>query len=190
MKAVSIYAESTPNPATLRFVFNFSLLSDEVEYTNINTATDCPLAEELLTRSDIKGVFISSNFITLTKTEDADWFELMPIMREFLKEWFSSGKELFPNGPMKLREEVRASEKDANPADLKIMELLEEYIKPAVEGDGGSIKFKSFEDGVVTVVLKGSCSGCPSASMTLKSGIENLLTRMMPEVTEVVAEEQ
>ena len=189
MKAVSIYAESTPNPLTLRFVFNFPLLSEEVEYISADSADDCPLAKELLSRQDIKGVFISSNFITLTRSETADWFTLMPEMREFLREWFISGKELFPNGPVKMREEVRAAEKDADPLSRQIMEILDEYIRPAVEGDGGSIKMKSFDNGVVTVILKGSCSGCPSASMTLKAGIENLLTRMVPEVREVVAEE-
>ncbi|MEZ5069090.1 MAG: NifU family protein [Bacteroidia bacterium] len=202
-----VYAELTPNPNSLKFVTDQILLPEGVaEYKSQQEAADCPLAYQLFDFSGIKSVFISSNFITVTKETGIDWYDITNILREFIIVFLNSGDKIFYVYP-----EVKKSEsKDAaavaqatvymkNPASStegtgdvveKIKSMLDEYVRPAVARDGGAIDFKSFEDGVVTVILKGSCSGCPSSTLTLKAGTENLLKRLVPEVEEVVAEEQ
>ena len=191
-KAVIVYIESTPNPASMKFVVNGYLMKDgEVEYRSREQATNCPLALQLFDFDGVKSVFITNNFVTVTKTEDFEWMEIQNILREFVKGYVASGEPVFIGNPI---DEVAQSEAQKvmamnDPETVnKIMEMLDEYIRPAVEGDGGAINLKSFENGIVTVQLKGSCSGCPSSTLTLKAGIENLLKRMVPGVTEVVAE--
>jgi NFU1 iron-sulfur cluster scaffold homolog, mitochondrial len=189
-RPVNIYAESTPNPASMKFVVNFFLLEEgSVEYTSKEQTKNCPLAYQLLSFSGISGVFIMSNFITLTKTSDLDWYEQIPILREYIKSYLETGQPVFTGPAEQVANEAIDRTHTASAVESKIIETLDEYVRPAVEQDGGAIHFKSFDKGIVTLVLKGACSGCPSSAITLKSGIENLLKKLVPEVTEVVAEE-
>ncbi len=191
-KAVIVYVESTPNPASMKFVVNGYLMKDgEVEYRNREQAVNCPLALQLFDFDGVKAVFITNNFVTVTKTEDFEWIEIQNMLREFIKGFVASGEPIFIGNPIdEVAQSAAHKEMAMNDPETvnKIMEMLDEYIRPAVEGDGGAINLKSFENGVVTVQLKGSCSGCPSSTLTLKAGIENLLKRMVPGVNEVVAE--
>jgi len=189
MKLVTVYAEATPNPASMKFVLNNYILQEgSVEYTNPSQCNNSPLAKQLFSFSGISGVFITANFITLTKNSDVDWYEMIPILREFIKNYFQSDEPVFTGPTEQVADEKIVRTKTSSALETKIIEALDEYVKPAVEQDGGAIHFKSFEEGVVTVVMKGSCSGCPSSTLTLKSGIENLLKQLIPEVSEVVAE--
>ena len=187
-QVITIYAESTPNPATMKFVLNQLLIESEgrsVDYRTKEKASDSPLALKLFDFPFVRGVFITGNFVTITQDESKDWYEIIPTMKDFIKNYLISGEPIFTKVPEQIVEEANRPNTDV---EQKIIGLLDEYIRPAVEGDGGAIHFKSFEDGIVTVVLKGSCSGCPSSTLTLKQGIENLLKRMVPEVEEVVSE--
>ncbi|OUJ75317.1 NifU family protein [Hymenobacter crusticola] len=192
---VSIYAEASPNPESMKFVLNTTLLSDgvSVDYPNLEAAANSPLAQELFNFDYVGRVFIAANFVTITKTTDLQWTHLIPELRTFLKSYVEAGGPIFtvdPAAEQKAAQEAAAgnsSEQDQQTSQ-KIIDLLDNYVRPAVEQDGGNITFRSYQDGIVTVNLQGSCSGCPSATVTLKSGIENLLKRMVPEVKEVVAE--
>lgn len=179
---ITIYAEATPNPESMKFVANRMLLpNDSADFRTKESAELSPLAAELFDMPFVKGVFIMNNFISITKNEDYEWFDLIPDLRHFFTEYLEAGKVVL--NPIK-----SLSEEEETEIERKIKQLLEDHVKPAVEMDGGAIDFKSFHEGVVTVVLKGSCSGCPSSTMTLKAGIENLLKRMVPEVQTVEAE--
>lgn len=189
-----VYAEATPNPASMKFVANRLIIEPgkAVEYLNDAQAGGAPLALELFKGGYVRSLYFYNNFVTITKTDAADWNKLTAAVREFIQDYLTKGlpviqiypESLIPDGAQLLNDNAT----DAEGIEVKIQEILEEYIKPAVEQDGGAIRFKSFSEGVVTVALQGSCSGCPSASVTLKSGIENLLVRMVPGVHEVVAE--
>jgi Fe-S cluster biogenesis protein NfuA len=190
-KLVSVYTESVPNPGAMKFVVNLMLGPDDDflrDYPKAAAATDSPLAQELFKFPFVRRVFITKNFVTVTKDEASDWAEKVPVVRNFLKNYLEEGSEVFTG--------LASDEPAADPANdsetvQKIKEILDEYIRPAVEGDGGNISLHSFDEatGTVKVHLQGSCSGCPSSTITLKAGIENLLRRMMPnEVKEVVAE--
>ncbi|MFM2206811.1 MAG: hypothetical protein RL213_786 [Bacteroidota bacterium] len=188
-KVITVYTESTPNPASMKFVVNSLLLEEgSVEYTSGEKAVNSPLAQKLLGFSGISGVFIAANFITLTKESSVDWFDINPILREFIKSYLDSGDPVFTGPREQAADSDIARTATMNPVETRIIETLEEYVRPAVEQDGGAILFKSYKDGVVTVVMKGSCSGCPSSTVTLKTGIETLLKNLIPEVREVVAE--
>lgn len=188
-KVITVYAESTPNPASMKFVLNKFLLEEgSVEYTSKDQAHECPLAIKLFSFSGISGVFITTNFITISKATDIDWFELIPILREFIKSYIESNQPIFIGSVGKVVNAKVERTHSSSAIESKIIETLDEFVKPAVEQDGGAIHFKSFEDGIVTLILKGSCSGCPSSAITLKNGIENLLKQLIPEVKEVVAE--
>ena len=186
---ISIYTEMTPNPETMKFVANKLLYPGKsIDFQSEDTASPSPLAKQLFAFSGVVGVFISSNFVTLTKAGDLDWYELIPIIRTFLKSYLESGDPVFTGPREQVADETIARTKTSSALETKIIEALDEYVRPAVEQDGGAIHFKSFEDGIVTVVMKGYCSGCPSSTVTLKSGIERLLKQLIPEVSEVVAE--
>jgi len=181
----SIYAEQTPNPETMKFVFNKMILPDEAEdYPTKEKANASPLAKSLFEFSFVNGVFVMNNFITITRSPETEWHEITPIVKEFLKAYVEAGE------PISYKSDKSNIEGADNIIVAQILDILDTYIKPAVENDGGMISFKSFneESGLVTVELKGSCSGCPSSTVTLKRGIEGLLTRMVPQVKEVVAE--
>ncbi len=193
---VTVYTEMTPNPTTMKFVANKYLLAtgDSVEFSNKNeTKGYSPLADELFNFPFVKNVFIAANFITITKTDNVPWDFITMELREFIKGWITNGGEILIQMPTQKQQAVEKLEgkplKDFNPTeyDDPIRALLDEYVRPAVENDGGAIDFLGFEDGKVTVQLKGSCAGCPSSTATLKGGIENLLKQHLPEVQEVVA---
>ena len=194
---VTVYAEMTPNPNTMKFVANKYLLitGDSVEFTSrVEAKGFSPLAEELFNFPFVKGVFIAVNFVTITKSEDISWDFVQMELREFVKEYLSFGKDVLvmmpAPKPVEVKQEDNQPTKVYEPSefDEAIVALLDEYVRPAVENDGGAIDFRSYEDGVVTVIMRGACSGCPSSTATLKGGIENLLKQHIPEVKEVVAE--
>jgi NFU1 iron-sulfur cluster scaffold homolog, mitochondrial len=178
---ITIYAEQTPNPESMKFVANKMILpNDSIDFRNKSEVSYCPLAEDLFQFKFVKGVFIMNNFVSITKSADVEWFNIIPEMKKFIQEYLEQEK------PIVTKREL--TEEEDNEIVAKIKQLLDAHVKPAVEMDGGAIDFKSFEDGVVTVQMKGSCSGCPSSTLTLKAGIENLLKRMVPEVEAVEAE--
>lgn len=186
---VSIYTEMTPNPETMKFVANKLLYPGKsADFQLEEQAKPSPLALELFGFPFIKGVFIASNFVTLTKTAETDWNDIIPSMRQFLKEYLEEGKVIINEDELPKKEINNVINDDDTDIVKRIKELLENYVKPAVEMDGGAIAFKNYEQGKVTLLLQGSCSGCPSSTITLKSGIEGMMKRMIPEVTEVVAE--
>ena len=179
---ITIYAERTPNPESMKFVSNQMILpNDSVDFRNRDAVSNCPIADELFRFDFVDGVFIMNNFVSITKKQDYSWEDIIPELKRFVQSYLESGKEIVSKS-----ETLSAEEEDE--VVLKIKQLLDDHVKPAVEMDGGAIDFKSFEDGVVTVLMKGSCSGCPSSTLTLKAGIENLLKRMVPEVEAVEAE--
>lgn len=192
---ISVYAEANPNPESMKFVCNATFLPDgiSVDYPTVESAVNSPLAQELFNFEYVGRVFIAQNFVTVTKKTDDHWSILIPELRTFLKSYVEAGGQAFSVDPAQEQQAKAAAavgELTAEDAVIaqKVTDLLENYVRPAVEQDGGNISFKHYHDGVVTVHLQGSCSGCPSATVTLKSGIENLLKRMVPEVREVVAE--
>lgn len=194
---VSVYAEMTPNPATMRFVSSRLLVQDGrlLEFrTPEETEKVSPLAEKVFNLPFVTGVFISSNFISVTRNNSVTWDLVQLELREYIQDFLNTdGRVVYEDAPAQAladANERASTHADAkNPEEEKIIRVLEEYIRPAVEGDGGHIAFRSFEEGVVTVSLRGSCSGCPSSMVTLKQGIENLLKHEVPGVREVVAEE-
>jgi NFU1 iron-sulfur cluster scaffold homolog, mitochondrial len=135
-------------------------------------------------------VFVASNFVTLTKTSETDWNDVIPSIRQFLKEYLEENKPVINEDEVASLKQESSNIVDVDDDDvvIRVKELLENYVKPAVEMDGGAIQFKSYRDGVVNLMLQGSCSGCPSSMITLKAGIEGMMKRMIPEVKEVVAE--
>jgi len=189
---ISIYTEMTPNPETMKFVANKLLYPGKsIDFPEQASATPSPLAQELFSFPFIKAVFIASNFVTLTKTsETEDWQDMIPTVKQFLKDYLEEGKMVVNEEEVVKIKSESSNEISADDNDVvkRIKELLENYVKPAVEMDGGAIQFKSFEDGKVNLMLQGSCSGCPSSMITLKAGIEGMMKRMIPEVKEVVAE--
>lgn len=193
---ISLYAEATPNPKVMKFTANKMLVDNNIyEFLNRAEAISSPLALELFGFPFVESVFISGNFVSVTKKQnDIEWSDIVLEMREFIRDFIADGgKVINEDAPIKLnKESVKHKEeikREFSDIEKKIADLLDEYVRPAVEQDGGFISLKKFEKGVVTVSLQGACSGCPSSSMTLKSGVEGLLTKMMPdEVVEVIAD--
>ena len=199
----TVYAEMTPNPNTMKFVSNRWLITHDKSYeilANQRVGGPSPLAEKLFNFPFINGVFIASNFVTLTKSDIIEWQDVVMELRDFITEYLNAEdgvviREEFLNAPKETAVNETASDnttttpeaKNFTDFEQKIVEILDEYIKPAVESDGGAIELDSYKDGVVKVVLKGSCSGCPSSTMTLKAGIEQMLKNMLPEVQSVEA---
>lgn len=200
MVPITLYAEMTPNPLTMKFVANKYMLLDDrtVQFESLQEAKGySPLAEALFQFPFVDGVFISGNFITVTRTNNVDWDFIVMELRDFIREWLVNGKEVLIMMPGEKKavqnsdstQPEKAARKSFAPSDFDdpIIMLLNEYVKPAVENDGGAIDYVGYEDGVVTVEMKGSCSGCPSSTATLKGGIEQLLKSHIAEVKEVVA---
>jgi Fe-S cluster biogenesis protein NfuA len=192
---VTVYTEMTPNPTTMKFVANKYLLvsGESVEFKSGTDAKGySPLAEELFKFPFVKGVFIAANFVTITKTDNVPWDFITMELREFVKSWIAEAKDVIIQMPpvVPVSEASNENRKEFQPHEIDdaIRDLLDEYVRPAVENDGGAIDYRGYDDGIVTVVLKGSCSGCPSSTATLKGGIENLLKQHFDEVKEVVAE--
>ena len=189
---VMIYTESTPNPNTLKFVTNKALLlNDAVEFQNIDETNEAPLAKALFGFNGVTNVFISNNFVTITKEEELLWAEMMIPIKDFLKKYIDEDGIIINENFVKLAKTAtnEITENDTD-VEIRIKGALDKYVKPAVEMDGGNISFVKFKDGKLTLQLQGSCSGCPSSTVTLKQGIENLLKRFVPEVQEVVAENE
>ena len=182
-KNIHIYLESNPNPNSLKFVVNEMLIPEGLsfDFPNIESAENAPLAKELFGYAFVDRVFYMSNFITVTKKEDVEWLEIQGLIKEHIKNFLESGKFI-----IEVNEEEAAPAEEETETIKKIRTILEEYIRPAVEQDGGAITYHSFRDGVVKVRLQGSCSGCPSSMVTLKAGIENLFKRMMPDELQAV----
>ena len=188
---ISIYTEMTPNPETMKFVANKLLYPGKsIDFADVESAKPSPLATELFGFPFIRAVFIASNFVTLTKTPETNWDDVIPSIRQFLKEYLEELKPIINEEEVATMKQESSNVVDADDDDVvkRVKELLENYVKPAVEMDGGAIQFKSYNDGVVNLMLQGSCSGCPSSMITLKAGIEGMMKRMIPEVKEVVAE--
>ena len=182
----------TPNPETSKFVANKLLYPGKsVDFQDEESAAASPLAMQLFAFPFVKAVFIASNFVTLTKTDDTqDWQDVIPSIKQFLKEYLEEGNLIVNEEQLATRKTESSNVVSASDDDVvkRIKELLENYVKPAVEMDGGAIQFISYEDGVVNLKMQGSCSGCPSSMITLKAGIEGMMKRMIPEVREVQAD--
>ncbi len=198
MFPTTLYAELTPNPNTMKFVSDRTIFKSNqpVEYKSASEANgSSELAVELFNFPFVSGVFIASSFVTVTKTANISWDLITFELREFIREFLLKKEIVVENMPVTSVEVEKdqaetAPKKKVEPSDYDqaIVNILNEYVKPAVESDGGAIDYVSFVDGTVTVQLRGSCSGCPSSTVTLKDGIEKLLTAEIPEVKEVVAE--
>jgi len=186
-RIVNIYFEANPNPNSLKFVADYMLVEEgkNYDFPSKESTKNAPLANRLFELDYVTRVFYMSNFITVTKTENTDWLEIREELKSIIKDHLEDGMPLLS---YKNNKEDLASRSDESDLERKIKEILDEYVKPAVEQDGGAISYASFKDGVVKVNLQGACSGCPSSLVTLKAGIENLLIRMIPEVKEVEAE--
>jgi len=187
---VSIYTEMTPNPETMKFVANKLLYPGKsIDFPEEADAFPSPLAQELFGFPFVRGVFIASNFVTLTKTQETQWEEITPFIRQFLKEYLESDKIVIDEEQVREKQENKnLVSSDDTDVVKRIKEMLENYVKPAVEMDGGAIQYVDYDNGTVKLMLQGSCSGCPSSMITLKAGIEGMMKRMIPEVREVVAE--
>lgn len=182
-KNIHIYLESNPNPNSLKFVVNEMLIPEGLsfDFPDAESTASAPLAKELFTYPFVDRVFYMSNFITVTKKENVEWLEIQNTLKQHIKSFLESGRFI-----IEVDENEEAPAQEETETVKKIRTILEEYIRPAVEQDGGAITFHSFRDGVVKVRLQGSCSGCPSSMVTLKAGIENLFRRMMPEEVQAV----
>ncbi len=192
---VMLYTEQTPNPETLKFVTNKMLYRGTADFKEEVFANEwSELASALFKFPYVKGVYICNNFVTITKEFNYSWEDIMLNIKEFLKAYVSEEKPIIRDGfedamaALQMKADEQKYSGDESEIVKKIRELIDTYVKPAVESDGGNIEFKSYHDGIVTVVLQGACSGCPSSTVTLKSGIEGMLKRMVPEVQEVVSE--
>lgn len=193
---VNVYAENTPNPSAMKFVCDVLLLENDysLEFDSMEEAMNIsPLATELFKFPFVRSVHIRPNFITVIKNRTVTWDDISIHLREMIRDFIRMGipainemKDL----PLVKKEKVEIAPETNDETSVKIMQILEEYVRPAVESDGGTIQFKSFKDGIVKVGLGGSCNGCPSTTSTLKGGVERLLTQMLPNVVkEVVADE-
>ena len=178
-----IQTEQTPNPATLKFLPGRDVMgAGTADFPSAETASRSPLAERLFQIEGVEGVFLGSDFITVAKADDKDWYLIKPAILGVIMEHYTSGRPV-------LLESAEAEGEDEAGEDsevvLQIKELLDTRVRPAVAQDGGDIIFRSYEDGIVYLVMQGACSGCPSSTATLKMGIENMLRHYIPEVVEV-----
>ena len=190
---VTVYAESTPNPAVLKFVANKKLVDQSIEFRSIDEATLAPLATALFHLPFVKSVFFDENFVSITKYEVADWNEVTMEVREFIRSYLAEGKPVLKEVKVQPIEETPKDTPTVEILDdvsASIVSILDEYIKPAVASDGGNIQFSSYDPKTkeVQVILQCACSGCPSSTMTLKNGIESLLQEMLVDkVSKVIA---
>ena len=180
-----IQTEQTPNPATLKFLPGRVVMeAGTANFAEPEAAHRSPLAERLFALPQVAGVFLGADFITVTKGEEADWYQLKPAVLAVIMEHFTAGRPVLIAG---IAGGVAADDEEEDEIVSQIKELLETRVRPAVAQDGGDIIFHDFEDGIVYLHMQGSCSGCPSSTATLKAGIENMLRHYIPEVVEVRA---
>tara|TARA_Y100000589_G_scaffold309884_1_gene327768 strand:- start:740 stop:1360 length:621 start_codon:yes stop_codon:yes gene_type:complete len=191
---ITVYAEMTPNPDVMKFVVNKVLNPGApLDYSSSDDPSSSPLAEAILNFPFVENVFISNNYVSVTKNDKIDWDMVVMETRNFISDYLRNDNEIIKKGalqPHAIKEEQLKEKKgdevkfnvSTGELDEKIIDALNEYIRPAVENDGGSIDFVEFKDGIVKVALRGACSGCPSSTVTLKQGIEGLLIRMFPQV--------
>ena len=182
---ISIYSESTPNPAALKFVANKKLVDFQIEFNSIDECQDSPLALKLFNFPFVKSIFIDENFISITKYDIASWDEITLTIRNFIKEYIEDGNPIITK---EFKKEPPIEQENLDETSKEIISILDEYVKPAVASDGGNILFKSYDEKTksVSVILQGACSGCPSSTVTLKNGIENMLKEMLHGKVEVV----
>jgi NFU1 iron-sulfur cluster scaffold homolog, mitochondrial len=192
---VMLYTEQTPNPEALKYVTNRLLYKGIADFREADLAAEwSPMAHGLMQMPYVKSVYFNNNYVTITKEFNYEWSDIMLKLKEYVKDYVEQNgvvvKDGFAEHAASLEAVANATRFEGKDGEiaLKIKELIDMYVKPAVEGDGGNIEFKSYENGKVFVQMQGSCSGCPSSSVTLKSGIEGMLKRLVPEVTEVVQE--
>lgn len=194
----SIYAESTPNPEVMKFVSNRMLADKSLEFLNPSEAKKIPMIQKIFSLPFVESIFLSSNFISIKKTNNIEWGEIILELRNFITKTlnedniqnYTENVEIEKDNNVSEKKEINSEKKNITYSEIEqeIIGLLNEYIKPAVEGDGGAIEFDSFSDGIVKVILKGACSGCPSSTATLKHGIESLLKQKLgEEIKEVVS---
>tara|TARA_B100000795_G_scaffold5684_1_gene4184 strand:+ start:75 stop:617 length:543 start_codon:yes stop_codon:yes gene_type:complete len=177
-----VQTEVTPNPNSLKFLPGKTVSNNGSFEVTKKEETDSELVRNLLSVNGVTGVFLGSDFLSINKSENIDWEDIKHIVISLINDFYSTGKEL-----VIANELFKEKKSELKEIEKQIISLLETKIRPAVAKDGGDIKFKEFKDGVVKVELQGSCSGCPSSTMTLKQGVENLLCHYLPEVKEVVA---
>lgn len=189
---VSVYAEMTPNPGVMKFVANKRLIDvDHVEFANIEEAQISPLAAALFNFPFVKNVFISTNFLAVEKYNVVEWDAVTQELRQFILAHIQDGKPVLTAVPPQKKSDVADAPADV-PAyaedgiEARIVEILEEYVKPAVAQDGGNIVFAGYENKIVKVQLQGACAGCPSSTLTLQQGIKNILQRMLPTLVDDV----
>ena len=177
-----VQTEVTPNPNSLKFLPGKIVSNDGSFEVTKKEETDNDLVKNLLSINGVKGVFLGTNFLSINKSEDVDWEEIKHIVISLINEFYSTGKEFVIKSSL-----IKENKSDLAEIEKKIIKILDTKIRPAVAKDGGDIKFKEYKDGVVKVELQGSCSGCPSSTMTLKQGVQNLLCHYLPEIKEVIA---
>lgn len=190
--AIEVYAESTPNPNAQKFVTNKLLSAQNIEVLNIKEAKEVPIASELFGFDFVKEVFISNNYISIIKDDNVEWYEINTEIRDFIKEYIQSNRRIVSeNYKPKIAENSSVEseyKQTTDPISKQIISILEEYVKPAVAGDGGNIQFLSYQEDTkeVNVILQGACNGCPSSTITLKNGIEATLKQFLPGKIEAV----
>ncbi|MFN3752419.1 NifU family protein [Flavobacterium sp.] len=184
-QAITVYGETTPNPASLKFVVNKALTKTAAEFKNIDEAKPSPLAQELFKFHYVKEIFIAENYISVTKYDSTSWDEITLELRTFIKQFIENGgtvldETLIINDEKQEKQQIKNFD-NLDTTSQQIVNILEEYVKPAVAADGGNILFDSYDENSkrVKVVLQGACNGCPSSTFTLKSGIENMLKDML-----------
>lgn len=187
---ITVYAESTPNPLTMKFVANKKITDQTLSFENADSAKDAPLVKELFSFPFVNEIFMDENYISISKHETTAWEEVVMEIRAFIKSYLEDEKTILGPSFISNDQKTNTSNPDQplNDTEREIVKILEEYVKPAVASDGGNIIFDSYENSEkrVKVLLQGACSGCPSSTFTLKNGIENILKEMLPGKVEIV----